>query len=172
MMHSDELRLGLRGLTRRVLAPRGVKVTQRLQMRYEWAYLLLGVDPLSGSLKWDWIEQMRQERIKPVLQRWGLDCVVWDGAGAHRGRSLSHLSTRRVLLPPYSPQLNPAERVFQEIRRHVEGRVYEDLGAKQRAVEAYLMELEADPGRVRSLCGWDWLTAALQGLPERTKDQS
>ncbi len=62
---SDELRLGLRGQVRRVLAPRGVKVVQPLQLRYEWAYLLLAVNPLSGSLKWKWIERMKQEQIKP-----------------------------------------------------------------------------------------------------------
>ncbi len=36
--HSDEMRLGLRGQTRKVLAPKGVKVVQRLQLRYEWSY--------------------------------------------------------------------------------------------------------------------------------------
>lgn len=83
---ADELRVGLRSQVRRVLAPRGVKVTQTLQLRYEWEYLLLAVDPLSGSIRWEWIERMKQEHIRGVLQDWDLDCVVWDGAGAHRGK--------------------------------------------------------------------------------------
>ena len=41
--HSDEMRLGLRGQTRKVLAPKGVKVVQRLQLVYEWSYLVLAV---------------------------------------------------------------------------------------------------------------------------------
>ncbi len=165
---SDELRLGLRGQVRRVLAPRGVKVVQRLQLRYEWAYLLLAVNPLSGTLKWEWIERMKQEYILPVLEEWALDCVVWDGAGSHRGKSLKALSTKRVFLPGYSPELNPAERVFEEIRRRVEGRVYKDLKSKQREVESYLQQLEADPQAIRQLCGWDWLRASLVRLPEST----
>ena len=32
---SDEMRLGLRGVVRRVLAPKGVKVVQPLQLKYE-----------------------------------------------------------------------------------------------------------------------------------------
>jgi transposase len=32
---SDEMRLGLRGVVRRVLAPKGVKVVQPLQLEYE-----------------------------------------------------------------------------------------------------------------------------------------
>jgi transposase len=29
-----------------------------------------------------------------------------------------------VELPPYSPELNPAERVFEELHRMVEGKIY------------------------------------------------
>ena len=36
---ADEQRIGLRGTTRRVWGRRGVKVRQRLQLRYEWAWL-------------------------------------------------------------------------------------------------------------------------------------
>ena len=60
----------------------------------------------------------------------------------------------RVFLPPYSPELNPAERAFQEVRRRVEGRVYAMLDDKQAEVETYLGELAADPARVRRFCGW------------------
>ena len=49
--HADELRLGLRGQVRRVLAPRGVKPAQRVQVEYRWAWLLLAVDPLAGALR-------------------------------------------------------------------------------------------------------------------------
>ncbi len=167
-MHlSDELRLGLRGQVRRVLAPKGVKVVQPLQLRYEWAYLFLAVDPLSGSLKWEWIGRMKQEHIKPVLSKWALDCVVWDGAGSHRSNTLKDLPTKRVLLPGYSPELNPAERIFEEIRRRIEGRVYDTLHAKRDEAERYLKALQADPARVRRLCGWEWLRESLARLPQR-----
>ena len=67
---ADELRLGLRGQVRRVLAPRGVKVAQRLQLTYQWAYLLLAVDPRAGSLRWRWLEHCRAEPIRAVLADW------------------------------------------------------------------------------------------------------
>jgi hypothetical protein len=165
---ADEMRLGLRGQVRRVLAPKGVKVIQRLQIEYRWVYLLLGVDPRSGELRWRWLARFRQDLLKPVLAEWGVDAVVWDGAGAHRGKTLRDLPTRRVFLPPYSPELNPAERVFEEIRRRVEGRVYPDLAVKQAAVEAFVAELAADPARVRRLCGWHWLVDALDAPPPTT----
>jgi hypothetical protein len=161
----DELRLGLHGRTRRVLAPQGVKVVQRVQVEYRWRYLLLAVAPLTGELRWAWIDRMRQDHLRPVLDEWQLECVVWDGAPSHKGQQITTLKTKRVALPAYSPELNPAERVFEEIRARVEGVVYESLDAKQAEAETYLEELRRDPERVKQLCRWDWLDAALTRLP-------
>jgi transposase len=159
---SDEMRLGLRGQTRRVLARRGVKPVRRLQLRCEWSYLLLAVDPLEGSLRWRWLERMNKDHLLPALREWALDCAVWDGAPAHKARAMGELPTKRVPLPPYSPELNPAERIFRELRRRLEGRLYGDLKAKREQAEVYLKELGADPERVRSLCGWEWIRRSLE----------
>ncbi len=159
---SDEMRLGLRGHTRRVLARRGVKPVQRLQLRYQWSYLLLAVDPLAGSLQWRWLERMNKDQLLPALRGWGLEALVWDGAPAHRAKVMHELPTHRVLLPPYSPELNPAERVFEELRRKVEGRVYEGLEAQRKVADDYLEGLSQHPDRVKSLCGWEWIRQALQ----------
>ena len=164
---ADELRLGLRGQLRRVLAPKGVKVVRPVQLQYAWCSLLLAVDPRAGALKWRWIARMNEAHITPVIAAWGLDCVVWDGAPAHKAASLAAAPTKRVLLPPYSPELNPAERLFAAVRRRVEGEVYASLEAKRGVAERYLRELAADPTRVRQLCGWGWLQAALEAVPAR-----
>jgi hypothetical protein len=55
--------------------------------------------------------------------------------------------------------------VFEEVRRHTEGRVYATLADKVAAVNAFLDDLDADPARVRSLCGWAWIDAATATLP-------
>ena len=162
---ADELRLGLRGQVRKVLAPRGVKVVQRLQLRYQWAYLLLAVDPRAGTLRWRWLERCRAGPIREALAEWAPAAVVWDGHGAHTAKLLADLPVARVRLPAYSPELNPAERVFQELRRRVEGRTYDTVADKQAIADAYLAELAADPDRVRRLCGWGWLLTALDALP-------
>ena len=165
------MRLGLRGQSRKVLAPKGVKVVQPVQLVYEWSYLVLALSPLSGEIKWEWIERMRQEYIRPVLEGWALEAVVWDKASSHRAKSLAELRTTRVFLPSYSPELNPAERIFEEVRRQVEGKVYESLHDKREEAESYLKELAADPERVKSLCGWGWLREALESLPSCAGDQ-
>ena len=157
--------MGLLGQVRRVLAPRGVKVVQRVQLVYKWTYLLLAVDPIAGTIRWSWVERMNAEHLLPVLTSWGLPCVVWDGAPAHRAKAMKDLDTVRVRQPAYSPEVNPAERVFEEVRRWTEGKVYEDLGAKQEAAEVYLYFLDRNPDLVRQLCGWDWIRHTLHALP-------
>lgn len=166
---ADEQRIGLRGTTRRVWGRRGVKVRQRLQLRYEWAYLFAAVDARSGTIWWDWIDTMKAVDLQPVVAevraRDLLDGLVWDGAPSHADADIRAVGLPLVALPPYSPELNPAERLFEEVRRRVEGTVYATLADKVDAVQAFLQELDADPARVRSLCGWDWLTAAHDALP-------
>jgi hypothetical protein len=167
--HADEQRIGLRGTARRVWGRRGVKVRQRLQLRYEWAYLFAAVDARAGTLWWDWLDTMKAADLRPVIAelraRGLLDALVWDGAPSHADAAVRAVGPPLVALPPYSPELNPAERLFEEVRRRVEGTVYATLADKVAAVQAFLDELDADPARVRSLCGWDWLTAAHDSLP-------
>ena len=55
-----------------------------------------------------------------VLRAWrgtGAQGVVWDHAAFHKGKVVVEVGLRRIHQPPYSPELNPAERVFAEVRR-------------------------------------------------------
>ncbi len=165
---ADELRLGLIGMVRRVWAPRGVKVVQPLQFERRWCYLCLVVDPRAGQLWWSWTLDMKTESIAQTVGLWqaaGIAVVVWDGAPAHHPRVVHEQGVTLVGLPPYSPELNPAERIFEAIRAHVEGHVYATLEAKYAAVHAFLTTLEADPDQVRSIAGWGWITENLAQLP-------
>ena len=69
-----------------------------------------------------------------------------------------------VVQPPFIPELNPVARFFRELRRALEGRVYPTLQAKQEALEPILQAWQADPERVRQLCGRDWIRTALEAL--------
>ena len=168
---ADERRLGLHGRGRRVWAPRGVKVRQRVQLRYQWRWLALAVDGRGGGLWWAWLPNLRKEAVAPVVEDWGaagVAALVWDGAPSHRARLVREAGVPLVALPPAAPELNPAERVFQERRRAVEGLVHASLDDKVAAVERELAALAADPARLRSLAGWAWIDDALARLPAET----
>jgi DDE superfamily endonuclease len=166
---ADELRLGLRGTSRRVWGRRGVKIRQRLQLKYDWWYLFVAVDGQAGTVSWTWLDSMKAADLVPLMEALRtnapLDAIVWDGASSHRDDAVRAVGVPLIDLPPYSPELNPAERLFEEVRRHVEGHIYATLADKVAAVNAFLDDLDADPARVRSLCGWDWINAAIATLP-------
>jgi hypothetical protein len=166
---ADEMRLGLRGMVRRVWAPRGIKIVQAVELRYEWRYLVLAVDGLRGILRWQWAANMKGATLAPILADWhadGLVGVVWDGAGSHRGKPVRAVGLPTVMQPAASPELNPAERVFEAVRDVVEGRSYATLADKQAVADGFLHKLAAAPERIRSLAGWAWIATALTPAPE------
>ena len=118
---------------------------------------------------WSWIESMKSvaiaEAVDGLKHHSDIEALVWDGARGHRSEVVRSVGLPTIVQPPYSPELNPAERVFQEVRRWVEGKVYESIEEKVKAVDAYLSELESDPERVRSLAAWDWIEDNVKRLP-------
>ena len=131
-----------------------------------------------ASVKWDWTSDMKAESIAPVLKSWSevpegssegspegsLEAIVWDGAKGHHGAEYDEVEACRIQQPPYSPELQPAERVFEYLRARIEGVVHGALDAKKEAVERELRTLASCPEKVRSLTYWDWIEKALTQL--------
>ena len=167
---ADEMRVGLHGMVRRVWGRRGIKVRQRVQIAYRWRYLFLAVDSRTGHLYWCWRDSLTGIDVRQVVrglrQNTPLAALIWDRAPGHREAGVKMLGMPLIELPPYSPELNPAERVFEELRRAVEGTLYASLDDKVAAVNAELKAFDADPVRVRRLTNWDWIDAALLQLPD------
>jgi transposase len=163
---SDEMRFGLWGQVRRRWGLRGVKIIQPKQIVFAWRYLVLAVDVIHLDLKWAWADRMNQASLKPIFEVWELETVIWDGASSHHGQDLGKLPMNRVFLPSYSPELNPAERIFEEVRREIEGFVYPSIQAKQYRIDQFLRRLRADKQRLDSLISWDWITDIFNQLPD------
>lgn len=167
---ADEMRLGLMGTTRRVWGRQGVKVRQRLQLMREWRYLNLVVDPLGGRLWWFWSQTMQAPVARTLVEATRTEtdvaALVWDRAPSHRNATVRAAGLSLIEQPPYAPELNPVERVFELLRAGTEGVIYPSLEAKVAAVEALLDQLDADPERVKRLTGWHWIADALGHLPE------
>ena len=171
---ADEMRVGLRGQVRRVWGRRGVPVRQRIQFTYKWQHLFVVVNGRAGRVHWAWLPNLKAETVAAAVGGLGqgrteVAAVVWDRAPAHRDERMRPFARQHGLAlieqPPYAPELNPAERLIEEIRRAVDGRVYATIEEKIAAVDAFLIDLDAHPERVRRLAGWDWIEQALNLLP-------
>jgi hypothetical protein len=163
----DEMRLGTMGQTRRVWAPaRGFEIVQQREIGYQYEYLNLAVNPMTGELKWDWTSDMKSASLSAVVENWqeSVEALVWDGAPGHRGSAYDEVGVERIQpRPPYSPELQPAERVFEYLRARVEGILYGRVESKKAAVEKALRELAACRERVKRLTGWSWIKRSIIG---------
>ena len=112
---------------------------------------------------------MKSERIAAAVNglkhQTDAGALVWDGARGHRSELVESVGLPTIVQPPYSLELNPAERVLEEVRRWVEGRLYRCIEEKVEAVNTYLGQLESDPDRVRLLAGWHWTEDNVRLLP-------
>jgi transposase len=97
-------------------------------------------------------EVSRRHRDQSVL-------MVLDGAGWHRANDLLVPDNIRLIpLPPYSPQLNPVEHLWDEIReKWFANRVFDSLGTVEDRLQEALRDLETDPQRVKSMSAFPWI---------------
>lgn len=89
--------------------------------------------------------------------------MVLDNAGWHVGKNLKIPKNMRLLpLPLYSPELNPMENIWDELReKSLHNRVFESLDEMERHLLKALHEMEASPDRTNSIASWPWVLDAL-----------
>jgi hypothetical protein len=167
LMFQDEGRFGLLGAPRRCWAPHGLRpvVGARLQRRYLYAFTAVSPhDGVLDSLVLPWVSaQTMSMFLGEVAQRHAEEFIVMvmDRAGWHiAGELLVPSNMRLVLLPPYSPELNPAEHLWEALREErFANTVFADLDVIETVLTDGLRDLESDPLKTQSLTGFDWITS-------------
>lgn len=156
----DEVRITLHGTLSRVIVPPGINFRQVCQGQRDSVLLSLCVDGLFGTFSWRWLAGMHHEEILRALVQWnadGFDAVVWDNASSHLEQTVQAWGMPLVQQPEYAPELNPAERVNEEIRRFLKGKTFRTLAEKVLAVENRLRYWKAHPAIIQRLCGFPWI---------------
>ena len=169
----DEARFGQQGTVCRVWAQTGSRPRQRKQTGYHWLYLFAAVCPQNGQthgclLPWANTEVMNQylqdfsANLEPDVQA----LLVMDGAGWHHAKALSIPKNVTILfLPPHSPELNPPELLWREMRqKKLSNRVFADEEELWEAVEEAWLWLTARPESSRRLCAFPWISSAINNL--------
>jgi transposase-like protein len=167
-MFQDEARFGRLSDPRKCWAPAPLRPVVPVALVREYTYAYAAVTPADGALDWMLAPKMNTINMSAFLnhvsQRHPDDFVVMvlDGASSHRSQDLrvpKNMATLR--LPPYSPELNPAERLWDDIReKEFANRVFGSLGAAIAQAAIGLKRLENAPAALRSLTGWDWILSS------------
>lgn len=99
--------------------------------------------------------------LDEIAQRYCKENIVMivDGAGWQKSSDLKPPENLRLLfLPPFSPELNPQEHLWDELReKHFHNRAFDSLGALEEQLVAGLQALEMDHERVKSITGWEYI---------------
>jgi len=160
----DELRAGQQGTLTRKWAPRGSRPTAVRQTEYKWAYVFASICPATGGsvalIAPTVNTYLMNAHLRHVSEELGPDrhaVLILDGAGWHRSNDLAVPDNVTLLhLPPYSPELNPVERVWRWLRdRKLSNRIL-PADAEMDALLAEVMTA-ISPERFKSLCHVDWL---------------
>lgn len=166
-MFQDEGRFGLLGSPRRCWAPHGTRpvVGARLERKYLYAFsAVCPHDGVMDSLVLPWVSAETMSLfLAEVAQRHADEFIVMvmDQAGWHLAGELAvPLNMRLIFLPPYSPELNPAEHLWESLREDCfANHVFADLDAVERALTKGLIALEVDPVRTQSMTGFEWIVS-------------
>lgn len=164
-MFQDEARFGLISDPSRCWAPPGVRPIVSTQIVRQYTYAYAAVSPHDGvldSLVLPWVNaETMSYYLAEVGRRHAHEFIlmVLDGAGWHVANDLVVPPNMRLVpLPPRSPELMPAEHVWDDVReKRFANRVFDSLEAVDAELADELRLLEADRGRVRSLAGFDWV---------------
>ena len=83
--------------------------------------------------------------------------LVMDGAGWHKAKNLQVPDNIEIIvLPPYSPELNPVERFWQHIKQNtIKNKIYKTLTALKDAVAKFLNSMSS--GEISSVCAAGYL---------------
>jgi transposase len=110
---------------------RGIKPIIPTIMKFEYRYLYKAVSPITGDSFSFVMPDMTTESLNLFLKEFSKylgerkAIVVMDNASSHRSKRLEvPTNIQMVYLPPYSPELNPVERVFQDIKKHLKNKVF------------------------------------------------
>ena len=145
---------------------RGRRPPGRRDRRFESAYIFAAVEPATGADVALVLPEVSTAAMNLVLAAFAADlpgdvhaALVLDGAGWHGARALRvPANVTLVPLPPYSPELNPVERVWLYLReRFLSLRVFADYRAIVAACCDAWRRLVTEPGRLRSLCDQPWI---------------
>jgi hypothetical protein len=152
-------------VTRRRITLSGVKPIQQQRPAYQSYYLYGAVEPQTGERFLLERSNLDSDGFQDFLDAFAnrfsesLNVLVLDNGQFHKAEKLTiPENVRLVFLPPYSPELNPVERLWQDLKDHVAFHLHETLSVLKQRVQEKL-ESYSDEA-VASLTGYEYLLDA------------
>lgn len=171
----DEMRYGLAPITRRMWTTKGTEIIAPVHKRYQWGYLFGAFQVGGAGAEFLFSPHVNKEADLTFLQQisqrdpYAQHVIIGDGAGFHHKEGQErpeqipnniHLLT----LPPYSPELNPMEQVWDQIKDGICTKNYKTLEEMEEAITREINRFWEDVRKVFSQIGSGYLLSKLNAI--------
>jgi DDE superfamily endonuclease len=158
-MAQDEGRFGRISTPKRAWAPPGMRPKAPRQVIREFSYVYAAVAPEQGLMTSLILPHADTEMMNLFLAQVASDFADYfvvmqvDQAGWHRAKDLKVPENIRLIFqPPYSPELNPVEHLWEEVReKYLHNRVLTSLEELIEVLCQALTELTEEKAHLRSM---------------------
>jgi transposase len=169
----DEARFGLHTTVRRVWIHKGTRPVVERQTKYDWDYLYGSLEVTGGQAHFLHLPTVNVDCDAQYLEHLtqtdpaAVHVVIRDQAGFHLRDGDARLPSRVriVSLPPYCPELNPCEQLWDLLKDETANRVHRTIEALRDALLPALKRFWDDAGKVISLIGRPWLRTQANASP-------
>lgn len=169
LLFQDEARFGRISDIRKCWCPKPYRPLCQAMITHEYTYAYAAVSVADGQM-----DSLILPHVNSACMQIFLDEVakrhpenriimILDGAGWHKAGTLVTPENMKLLhLPPYSPELNPVEHLWDELReKYFHNKVFDSIFSLEKHLESSLLSMELDQQKVRSIVAWPWIINAL-----------
>ncbi len=163
MLFFDESRFGTHSKIGCGWFKRNTRPTVKMKLGYKNFYLYSSVDAKDGSSFSLIMPSVNTEAMNVFLaelsQEYSSDklALIMDGAGWHKSSDLKVPENIKIFfLPPYSPELNPVERLWLYIKQRIlSNKIYQTIDDLENALCEFINELSKEV--VKNICTASYL---------------
>ena len=164
--YQDEARFGQQNSTTRLWAVRGTRPRAVKQQQFEYAYIFGAVCPATGATEALILPSINMEGMREHLslisqrtERGRHVVIIVDGAGFYQEYLADEFENITIIkLPPYSPELNPVEQVWQWLRQNeLANQCFHGYEHIVNECSRAWNILISDVNRVKNICMRDWI---------------
>jgi hypothetical protein len=153
-------------VTRRVWAPIGQRPIALGHHRFDWLYVTAFVSPATGETFWYLHDGVSKPFFEALLATFAREAnagrertvvLVLDNAGWHSEAGLNlPEGVRLVFLPPYTPELQPAETLWELVDEPIVNKHAANIKELNDIIAARCVALANERDTIKSRAGFHW----------------
>lgn len=145
-----------------MLTASGVKPECPFQQVFKSTYLYGSFSPLTGDMFCLELPFCNADNFQIYLNEFSKErpeefkIIVLDNGAFHKAKTLSiPKNIGLIFLPPYSPELNPAEKIWLTMKRDFENRLFKSLDKLSEFISDSLKKFTAE--KIKSICSFKYI---------------